>query len=131
MKALAALADPFRRRIVEMLVDGERTAGDLGARSEISQPGVSKHLRVLREAGLVDARARGRLRLYRLNPAPLAEADAWFARHRNLWEERIDSLVLMTARYPVRVGPEAAGSNACGRRLRSFGLPRRPVLTAA
>jgi DNA-binding transcriptional ArsR family regulator len=136
MNALAALADPSRRRIVEMLTDGERTAGDLGAQFEISQPAVSKHLRVLRNAGLVEARAQAQRRLYRLNPAPLAEVDAWFSRYRNFWGERIDSLkailegdgdtklILIPVRFPGRVGPEA-GWNACGRRLRSFGLPLR------
>lgn len=136
MKALSALADPRRRRIVEMLAEGEKTAGDLGAQFAISQPAVSKHLRVLRKAGLVEARAQAQHRLYRLNPAPLAEVDAWFSRYRNLWRERIDSLkailegegsaklILIPARYPGRVGTEAGG-NACGRRLRSFGLPLR------
>lgn len=82
----------MRRRIVERLATGEKTAGELGEGFAMSQPAVSKHLRVLREAGLVVARAEAQRRLYRLNPAPLAEVDSWLARCRNFWEESLDSL---------------------------------------
>jgi DNA-binding transcriptional ArsR family regulator len=127
MKAFAALADPSRRRIVEMLLERDQTAGDLGAPFKMSQPAVSKHLKVLREAGLVHARRLGRRRLYRLNSAPLADADAWFSRYRNRWLER-PRLTPLQARYPVR---ERDDGSACGRRLRFLGLVSRTNATAA
>jgi len=92
MEPFVALADPVRRRIIEELADGEKAAGELGTEFGISQPAVSKHLRVLREANLVVARAQAQRRLYRLNPAPLAEVDAWLARYRTFWSERLDAL---------------------------------------
>ena len=141
MEPFTAIADPVRRLIVERLAAGEKTAGQLGEGFTISQPAVSKHLRVLREAGLVVARAQAQRRLYRLNPAPLAKVDAWLARYRNFWEERSGSLksymegdrerlTPIAARYPGR-GPELAGWNAgCRRRSRSLGAPLRVDLTA-
>jgi DNA-binding transcriptional ArsR family regulator len=92
MTAYAALAEPNRRRILDLLRDGERCVNDLTARLKISQPGVSKHLRVLRQAGLVDVRAQGRTRWYRLRAQPLAEVDAWLEPYRTLWSERLDAL---------------------------------------
>jgi len=92
MNALAALADPTRRRIVELLAGGERSAGELAAQFETSRPGVSRHLRVLREHGLVHAREEGQRRLYSLDAAPLAELDAWLARYRAFWTNRLDAL---------------------------------------
>jgi DNA-binding transcriptional ArsR family regulator len=92
VKALEALADPTRRRIVELLVDGERTAGDLASHFDTSRPGVSRHLRVLREHGLVHARDDGRLRLYSLEPQPFADLDAWLDRYRAFWTQRLDAL---------------------------------------
>ncbi len=83
--AFEALADPHRRRILGLLRTGETPAGEIGAALDLSQPGVSKHLRVLREAGLVQARAAGRQRLYALRPQALAEVDAWLAPYRRLW----------------------------------------------
>jgi DNA-binding transcriptional ArsR family regulator len=87
-----ALADPTRRRIVELLADGERSAGELAAEFHTSRPGVSRHLRVLREHGLVRAREQGQRRLYSLDPAPLAELDSWLARYRPFWANRLDAL---------------------------------------
>ena len=87
-----ALADPTRRRIVELLADGERSAGELAAEFHTSRPGVSRHLRVLREYGLVRAREQGQRRLYSLDPAPLAELDSWLARYRPFWANRLDAL---------------------------------------
>lgn len=87
-----ALAEPNRRRVLERLRDGERSAGELGAQLAITQPGVSKHLRILREAGLVEVREDGRRRLYRLRAAPLAELDVWLAPYRRFWEDRLDAL---------------------------------------
>ena len=92
MKALEALADPTRRRIVELLADGERTAGDLASHFTTSRPGISRHLRVLREHGLVHARDDGRRRLYSLDPRPLADLDAWLAQYRAFWTNRLDAL---------------------------------------
>jgi DNA-binding transcriptional ArsR family regulator len=92
MDAMQALADPTRRRIVELLADGERSAGELAAQFRTSRPGVSRHLRVLREHGLVRARGEGQRRLYSLDPAPLAELDSWLARYRPFWANRLDAL---------------------------------------
>jgi DNA-binding transcriptional ArsR family regulator len=92
MHALEALADPTRRRIVELLVDGERSAGALAAEFTVSRPAVSRHLRVLRETGLVQTREIGTSRLYSLDPAPLQELDAWLARYRGFWAQRLDAL---------------------------------------
>jgi DNA-binding transcriptional ArsR family regulator len=90
--ALAALADPTRFRIVEMLGRGERSAGEIERALKVSQPNASKHLRVLREAGLVRMRKDRQRRLYRIEPAPLAELDAWLARYRHFWSDRLDAL---------------------------------------
>jgi DNA-binding transcriptional ArsR family regulator len=92
MSAYAALAEPHRRQILDLLRDCERPAGELVERLELSQPGVSKHLKVLREAGLVAVRADGKRRVYELRAEPLAEVDAWLARYRALWSERLDAL---------------------------------------
>jgi DNA-binding transcriptional ArsR family regulator len=92
MKALEALAEPTRRRIVELLATGERTAGELAAEFTTSRPGVSRHLRVLREHGLVQAREDGRRRVYSLEPEPLAELDSWLGQYRAFWQNRLDAL---------------------------------------
>jgi DNA-binding transcriptional ArsR family regulator len=92
MDALAALADPTRRRIVELLADAERDAGELGSHFSVSQPAVSRHLRVLRESGLVRVRPDAQRRLYSLDPTPLAELDEWLARYRPFWAQRLDAL---------------------------------------
>ncbi len=90
--ALQALAEPRRRAILELLRDGERPVGELVEHLQISQPAVSKHLRVLRDAGLVEARVDAQRRLYRIRPEPLADLDAWLASYRALWSSRIDRL---------------------------------------
>ena len=90
--ALQALSEPHRMAIVAMLADGERPAGDFVDALPISQPTVSKHLSVLREAGLVTVRKEAQRRLYRLNPAPLAELDAWLQPYRRFWTDRLDAL---------------------------------------
>ncbi len=86
------LAEPQRRRILDLLRDGERPVGELVDRLEISQPGVSKHLRVLRDAGLVSVRPEGQQRWYGLRPEALAEVDRWLAPYRRLWGRRLDAL---------------------------------------
>lgn len=88
----AVLAEPNRRRILDLLRDGERPVGDLVDALAVSQPGVSKHLGVLRDAGVVEMRADGRRRLYRLRPEPLREVDAWLEPYRALWSGRLDAL---------------------------------------
>ncbi len=92
MTAYAALADPSRREILDHLRSGERTVGDLVTRLQLSQPGVSKHLKVLRAAGLVDVRPEGRRRWYALRAEPLAEVDRWLQPYRTYWSARLDAL---------------------------------------
>jgi DNA-binding transcriptional ArsR family regulator len=86
------LAEPRRVEILELLRDGERPVGDLVDALGVSQPAVSKHLRVLKEAGLVEVRPDAQRRLYRLRPEPLEELDGWLASYRQLWETRLDRL---------------------------------------
>lgn len=92
MKALSALADPTRQRIVEMLSAGELSAGDIAARFSISRPAVSQHLKVLRESGLVTVRGDAQRRIYALDASGLDELDAWVARCRRFWTARLDAL---------------------------------------
>jgi DNA-binding transcriptional ArsR family regulator len=89
---LQALADPSRRTVLEILRDHPATAGELAEALPIARPGVSRHLRVLREAGLVDVRQEAQRRIYSLRPDPLAEVDAWLAGYRALWQHRLDAL---------------------------------------
>jgi DNA-binding transcriptional ArsR family regulator len=86
------LAEPVRRRILDLLRERPRSVGELTAELGLSQPGTSKHLRVLREAGLVRVRAQAQRRWYELDPAPLAEVDAWLAPYRWMWSDRFDAL---------------------------------------
>src|SRR5216683_1856704 len=90
--ALRALADQSRRTLLETLTRGPATAGELAALLPIARPGVSRHLRVLREAGLVEVRQEAQRRIYGLRPEPLAEVDEWLGRYRALWEQRLDAL---------------------------------------
>jgi DNA-binding transcriptional ArsR family regulator len=90
--ALEVLAEPNRRRILDLLRDGEKPVGDLVEALAVSQPAVSKHLGVLRSAGLVDVRADAQRRLYRLRPDGLRELDEWLAPYRALWADRLDAL---------------------------------------
>ena len=108
MDALAALADPVRRELVGVLARGDVAAGALADRFPVSRPAISRHLRVLREAGLVTVRAEGKRRLYALDPAPLRELDEWLETYRDLWAARLDALDTEIA---------------CGRRARRDGGP--------
>jgi len=90
--AFAVLAEPTRRRILDLLREKPRSVGDLVERLGLSQPGTSKHLRVLREAGLVRVRPEAQTRWYELQPEPLAEVDAWLGPYRQLWAGRLDAL---------------------------------------
>lgn len=102
MHAFDILGDPVRRRILELLADGEHSAGEIGAVAKeefgISQPGTSRHLRVLRESGFVSVRAEGTRRLYAVDPAPLREVDAWLERYRRFLDQRLDALGTELAR---------------------------------
>ncbi len=92
MPAFAALADDTRVQIVEALAAGERSVNELVDLFTISQPAVSRHLRLLREAGVVDVAPAGKRRIYRLNPGALAEVSGWADRWRRTWEARFDAL---------------------------------------
>jgi DNA-binding transcriptional ArsR family regulator len=92
------LADPTRRTIVELLSQGDLSAGELAAHFSTSRPGISRHLRVLRGHGLVRVRAEAQWRLYSLDPEPLADLEAWLARHRSCWSQRLDALETEVAR---------------------------------
>src|SRR3984957_14044305 len=96
--ALRALADDSRRTRLETLARGQVTVGQLAALLPIARPGVSRHLRVLREAGLVEVRQEAQRRGYRLRPQPLAEIDEWLGPYRALWEQRLDALHTEIAR---------------------------------
>jgi DNA-binding transcriptional ArsR family regulator len=87
-----ALADPTRRRVLELLAERDRSAGEIAAAFTVSRPAVSRHLRVLREAGLVHARRDAQRRVYGIDAAPLHEVDAWLDRYRRFWPERLDAL---------------------------------------
>ena len=92
MSAFDALAEPHRRHILDLLRDGERSVNELVAGIGLSQPGVSKHLRILREAGLVEVRADAQRRLYTLRPQPLEELHHWLEPYRRLWSGQLDAL---------------------------------------
>ena len=95
---LRAMADEGRRTLLESLANGPATAGELAALLPIARPGVSRHLRVLREAGLVEVHQEAQRRIYSLRPAPLAEVDEWLDRYRRLWEQRHGALHTEVAR---------------------------------
>lgn len=86
------VAEPTRRQILDLVRDRERTVGELVETLGVSQPGVSRHLRVLREAELVSVRRDAQQRWYRLNPDPLLEVDRWLAPYRKLWQGKLDAL---------------------------------------
>ncbi len=92
MDTFPTLAEPNRRKLLDALVDGPRTVSQLVDTIGMSQPVVSKHLRVLRDADLVRVTPDGQRRFYRINPAPLAELDAWLQPYRELWAGRLDAL---------------------------------------
>jgi DNA-binding transcriptional ArsR family regulator len=92
MTTFELVAEPTRRRILDLLRDGERSVGELVERLTLSQPGVSKHLRILREAGLVDVRQDAQRRLYQLRAEPLTEIDVWLEPYRRFWAGHLDEL---------------------------------------
>ncbi len=92
VETFAALAEPSRLRIVELLLGGPRAVNDIGERLMLNQPQVSKHLRVLKEAGLVDVQPLAQQRLYELRAQPLRELHDWLERYRQVWDARFDEL---------------------------------------
>jgi DNA-binding transcriptional ArsR family regulator len=96
--AFDVLAEPTRRRVLELLLDDDRTVGELVDALDMSQPAVSKHLRVLRDAGLVEARVDAQRRVYSLRAEPLAEIDAWLAPYRKFWRGKLSALQRHLAR---------------------------------
>jgi DNA-binding transcriptional ArsR family regulator len=104
---LEAIAEPTRRRILDEVRTGERSVGQLVAAVGMHQPGVSRHLKVLREAGLVEVRRDAQRRLYRLRPEPLMELDAWLQPYRAEWSARLDALEdhLRRSTEPITAGP--------------------------
>jgi DNA-binding transcriptional ArsR family regulator len=92
VETFAALGEPSRFRIVELLRSGPRPVNDIGERLQLTQPQVSKHLRVLKDAGLVDVQPRAQQRLYELRPQPLRQLHRWLERYRELWDARFEEL---------------------------------------
>lgn len=90
--AFAILAEPSRRAILSLLASAERSVGDIEEQLQLPQPSISKHLRVLREAGFVEARVDAQRRLYRIRPEPLQEVDAWLEPFRRFWSAHVDAL---------------------------------------
>jgi DNA-binding transcriptional ArsR family regulator len=123
------LGDPVRRRILDLLADGELSAGEIGALVQaefgITQPGVSQHLRVLRENGFATVRPEGTRRLYTVNPTPLREIDRWLDRYRRFWSQRLDALAneLVRGGHEAKVADEEGGRAAQPRR--KAGRPRK------
>ena len=106
-QTFSAVAEPSRRTLLELLLEGEAPVGDLVARSGMSQPVVSKHLKILRDAGLVSVRPAGQRRLYRLEAQPLQVLDDWLMPYRRFWSERLDALEgHLHQRYGKSVDPE-------------------------
>jgi DNA-binding transcriptional ArsR family regulator len=112
MATLRALAEPNRFQIVELLRDGPRPVGDMVNRLGLRQPQVSKHLRVLSDAGLVDVRVDAQRRIYALRPAPLQELEAWLERYRRIWEvnfQRLDAVLIDLKRGELKTKEKKRG----------------------
>lgn len=107
---LEVIAEPTRRRILDAVRDGERSVGELVVEVGMQQPGVSRHLKVLRDAGLVEVRRDAQRRLYRLRPEPLMELDAWLAPYRAHWAARLDSLERHLQRTATPIPPSSKGT---------------------
>ncbi len=107
LDTFTVLAEPNRRQILDLLCDGEVSVGELVEKVGLSQPAVSKHLRVLRESGMVEVRSQGPQRLYRLDPAPLRELDDWLMPYRRRWRGALDLLDdHLAATRPATTPPE-------------------------
>jgi DNA-binding transcriptional ArsR family regulator len=107
MMAFDVLGEPSRRRILDLLRSGERAVGELVEGLQMSQPAVSKHLRVLREAGMVESRIDAQRRLYRVRPDPLREIDDWLAPYRRMWAPSLDALEAHLGRTSAEPIPAA------------------------
>lgn len=92
MMVFEVIAEPSRRRILDLLAEGERPVGELVEHVALSQPAVSKHLKTLREAGLVEVRGEAQRRVYRVRPHPLQAVDDWLSPFRRMWQDRLDDL---------------------------------------
>ena len=92
MMVFEVIAEPSRRRILDLLAEGERPVGELVEHVALSQPAVSKHLKTLREAGLVDVRDEAQRRVYMVRPQPLQAVDDWLSPYRRMWQDRLDDL---------------------------------------
>jgi DNA-binding transcriptional ArsR family regulator len=103
---LQALSDPGRRTVLEALSNGPATASELAALLPIARPGASRHLRVLRDAGLVEVRQESQFRIYSLRPEPLAQLDDWLDHYRSLWTHRLEALHTEIARGNLERGSE-------------------------
>jgi DNA-binding transcriptional ArsR family regulator len=108
MQSLVALADPNRRRIVEMLAGQELSAGEIGSGFEISAPAVSQHLKVLKEASIVRVRVDGQRRIYALDPTGFAEVDQWLSSVRRFWIPRLDELERQMQRHKAEEAKKPA-----------------------
>ena len=128
MHAFDVLGDPVRRRILDLLADGELTSGAITATVQaefgISQPAVSQHLRVLRDSGFASVRPQGARRLYAVDAAPLRELDDWLHQFRSFWEQRLDSLETELARGK-RQRRLQAGTTGTSGRVRPTTHPRK------
>lgn len=119
--AFEIVAEPNRRRILDLLRQQDRSVGELVAELELSQPSVSKHLRVLKACELVQSRVSGQRRLYRLNPAPLMELDTWLEPYRGFWNARLDAL----GRHLDRMSDPSSATSAGGSARLGSDAPRR------
>ena len=112
MREFAALADPTRRRIVEMLSNGERSAGEIVEEFDMSAPAISQHLKALRDAGLVQVRIDAQRRIYALDAAGLENIDAWLKDVRKFWSGRLDALTRELRKPPPRSGGKSSEKNS-------------------
>lgn len=115
--SFAALAEPNRRAMLGLLLSSERSVGEIERELDLPQPSVSKHLRVLREAGLVESRIEAQRRLYRLRPEPLMELDAWLEPYRRFWSRHVDAL----ERHLDRMDDVPTGKRNTGRGKKKHG----------
>src|SRR5215831_3936872 len=110
--AFGALADPTRRAVLDLLRAGRRPAGEIARVFPVSRPAISKHLRILRRAHLVEERREGRHRLYQLNPAPLRAVDSWLEQYRSFWTASLENLkAFVEAEYAKELSTSEAGQN--------------------
>lgn len=114
MSVLEVVAEPTRRRLLDAVRGGERSVGELVEAVGMHQPGVSRHLKVLRDAGLVEVRRDAQRRLYRIRPEPLMEIDAWLEPYRAEWTTRLDSLDRHLARTATPIAPSTRTARSNG-----------------